>query len=401
MKNLTIKHTAALIAFMCFVSVLCVAPQAAFAQPTADAPIDFAMRTDVVGGAPMYYIDVAAVHDQAYQSVNITYPASLYINYPASLSSVWDISSSTGVETITASFILKTGTRSAGELKADLESVFFTLADHAAFPSAGSRITIQASASRVTTFQDADGFLHYYTFVPCTTVNWFEAYNLAKTTYMQDPRYPDDPSRRLQGYLATITSGAEQAKIYGDIAKECGWLGGTRMLMRHDGAPILDPPSLSLGAVFDETYITNAIDDPNTTETQYWYWANGPEAGNIFYLKPKLAGDGAGTPDSGTETANNVPSGFNGWEYFSFWKEHEPNNNVINEPPGEYVLQFAFEGSERWNDYNHANLQDVYGYYVEFGGYLGDPKASEFIKLLSPCSAGTGERRPLFPRRSL
>ena len=369
--------------------------QVSAVNATLDNPVLFKVSGSIVSGAVQYGIGVLDIYNQTYQSFNITYPAELNINYPTSgagnLTTIWNISGSSGSGTKTTTFIIKTGTRSAAQLQADLQSIYFTLANPPdGFPPENSKVSISASATKVTAFVDDNGYVHWYTFVANTSANWLTAYNSAKNSYMQDPRYPDDPARQLQGYLATITSQAEQDKVYNDIATECGWLGGTRMLIRDNpgsdnGAaakPILDPTSLiSIANQFNYYYRTNTGPATTNTDTQYWYWACGPEAGQIFYTQPRASVSGARTPNPATETAYNIPAGFTGWAYYSYWTSGEPNNSDSSARDGgrggEYVLQFAWSGSPRWNDYSHANQSAIAGYYIEYGGYPGDPKADE------------------------
>ncbi len=391
MKNHLARGAAVIIAFLCMMGIVCVPPNTAYAAATADAPIDFAAIGVMDGGVPTYYIEVEEIYAQAYQSINITFPSSFTISYPDSLKSVWSISHSASEDYVTTTFIVKGTARSADGLKTELESVTFKLADPVRFARERSQITIQASSSKVTTYQDESGYLHYYTFVPSISVNWLEAYNEAKKSFIQDPRYPDDPDRKLQGYLATITCQAEQDKIYNDIATQCGWLGGTRALSRSSGGPILDWDSLPADiGKFGENFITNSGPNYDDAITQYWYWADGPETGKIFYTKARREDPGARTPDPATETLDNIPEGFFGWEYYSFWASQEPNNlhstPYDGGPGGEYALQFAWSGPN-WNDYSHANPLHINGYYIEYGGYPGGPKADELIKLLNPSSA--------------
>lgn len=375
-----------LVALVCVLGGMNTSNQVVYAaEPTIDNAVIFTVRGSVEKetGLVQYHIYVDGIYNQTYQSFNITYPQELKINYPSSYTNTWAISESAAKNTKTTTFIIKTGSRSAADVKSDFEKMYFTLVNPPdGFPPEGSKVAIQASSTKVTAYQDGDGYMHYYTFVPSTETNWLNAYNAAKKSYMQDPRYPEDPSKRLQGYLATITSQAEQDKVYYDIATQCGWLGGTRMLYKSNGKPICDEESVPAAAnQLNNNFITSSGTGSDKTSTTYWYWADGPEAGSIFYGKACASHSGTGTPNPQTETKDNVPENFKDWIYYSFWTGGEPNNsdgtNRDGGSGGEYALQFAWRGA-RWNDFNHANLGgNIKGYYIEYGGYEGNPKATE------------------------
>ncbi|MCL2804095.1 MAG: InlB B-repeat-containing protein, partial [Micrococcales bacterium] len=377
--------------------------QALAAEPTVDNPVLFTVRGSMVSGAVEYRIVVTGVFDQTYQSFTVTYPEELKLNYPGTITSAWNVSESQGTGTKTHTFIIKTGSATATELSTHLENMHFTLANPPdVFPPESSVVSIQASSSKVTAFVDPEGYVHYYTFVPNSTITWLQAYNAAKASSMQDPRFPGDPTKRLQGYLATITSHDEQKKVYNDIATYCGWLGGTRLL-KSDRTPILDDSSIS------ET-IGNYVGNNGTPPANYWYWADGPEAGKVFYIGATYNSTGTAgtenrydgrTPVEGTDTVPPAGTAFNGYTYYTYWGNTEPNNYVSAGQPninnfGEYALQFAYSGAShppgytpasqgdnylppaaRWNDFPNVGSGTVLGYYIEYGGYPGDPKADE------------------------
>lgn len=195
-----------------------------------------------------------------------------------------------------------------------------------------------------TSWIDGDGKTHYYAFIPEMTApgkNWFEAYNGAKSlTY-----------RGLTGYLATITSLEEHNFIFDNIAKEPGWLGGTRGRFKSNGKKINDESTIS-------TTVSPAVYDVFQDQ---WYWANGPETGNEFYI---------GKHWSGASTPPGAYSGFG---------PGEPNNNWYDND--EYCIQFAKAGVKDWNDLPGGLGYEASfnkGYYVEFSEY-GTQKEKEEV----------------------
>ncbi|MDR0861186.1 MAG: InlB B-repeat-containing protein [Oscillospiraceae bacterium] len=304
MKKFINRAMALLISGLMLFALLPATPARA-AVTTVDNPIMFAVRGSVVDGTVKYNISINDIFAQSYQSFTVIYPAELTINYSA-LATVWTLTSDTTGSPRNLTAIIKSGSRTAAQLKTDLESISFTLAETDKFPPDGSTVSITADKEKVTLYQDAEGYLHFYKFVSGAT-NWFNAYNAAKTATMQDPRFPDDPTKVLHGYLATITSEAEQMQVYSAIAKDCGWLGGTRMVKTGTGTPkIKDDASIATAA---------SSFDTGTANGKEWYWADGPEAWTVYNIT--TAGYAAGGPayqyyPSGMTT---VPS--NAWSIYN------------------------------------------------------------------------------------
>ncbi|MBO1308555.1 hypothetical protein JZO70_20440 [Enterococcus sp. 669A] len=189
-----------------------------------------------------------------------------------------------------------------------------------------------------TSWIDGDGKAHYYVFMPEFTApgkNWFQAYNSAKKM-----KY-----RGLTGYLATIMSEEEHNFIFDNIAKEPGWLGGTRGVL------------VNQTKINDEMTVPQRVEDYNINQDE-WYWANGPESGNVFFV---------GKTRTGSYTPPNAYSAFT---------PTEPSNHNSEE----YALQFAQLNNKYWNDlpgnwtYDPRNLK---GYYVEFSEYGGQTESEE------------------------
>ncbi len=173
---------------------------------------------------------------------------------------------------------------------------------------------------------------HYYEFIPLIDVRWTEAKVLAEgLTYYG-----------LQGYLATLTSEAEN-QIAAVQTNNFGWIGASDLANEGD-----------------------------------WRWVTGPEglenggAGRSFWL-----GNGASL---GGAAVNGEYSNWNG--------TNEPNNAG----PEHYahVTSPNVGGIGTWNDLpdpaaGGGDYQSK-GYFVEYGGMPGDPdlELSSSTKLLAP-----------------
>lgn len=158
---------------------------------------------------------------------------------------------------------------------------------------------------------------HYYVYIN-TMKAWSESYNAAK-----ELRYLG-----RQGYLATITS-EEENSILTNISKEGAWSGGTRALL--EGNRINDI-NLIDGSKLDVLTTSSAV----SGDDKDYYWACGPETGNL--LK----------------------------DIYTNWNTGEPNNSSNNEA----YAQINFGAAGNWNDLADKP-SGIKGYFVEFGGYDG------------------------------
>lgn len=292
MKKLWKRVPALLLSVVLLFSVFPLTPPAQAATPTQENAIVFKVVGSVDNeGVVKYQIVVDGVYDQTYQSFTITYPKELKLdeNILKNLSSTWIVTNTDSTDPRSCTFIIRTGTRSANDLKSDLESIFFTLEKADVFPPDGATVAITASQAKTTFFMDEQGYAHYYEWVPFHLddngvpqhngatakedyLSWWDAYNNAQGKSMQDPRFPDNPSRKLQGYLATITSQEEQLRLYSAIADWSGWLGGTRQVL-SSGTKLQDTPNIPNSASGYYLYGTNQ---------DKWYWADGPEAWTVY-----------------------------------------------------------------------------------------------------------------------
>lgn len=196
-----------------------------------------------------------------------------------------------------------------------------------------------------------DGKRHYYAFIP-EVETWMEAYNRAKTMSY----------RGLTGYLATLTSEEEHDFVYDNIGRTFGWLGGTRLRVTTPAGGRINDESHISPDIAQYTHAVGTASD--------WYWANGPEAGTVFFDKPTFA--------EGGKSPAGVYNGFNNVDNNSGSARSEPNNGGI----GEFVLQFAQANETKyWNDIPYNGTANVAGFYIEFSEYGGQTEGDEVTDL--------------------
>ncbi|MFW6290308.1 MAG: C-type lectin domain-containing protein, partial [Mariniphaga sp.] len=199
-----------------------------------------------------------------------------------------------------------TGQGSAAELQEAIRNVFYE-------NTSGNPVTEFRSIS--ISLLDADYLPetgHFYRFIPQVDIAWDEARDAAaELTYYG-----------LQGYLATITSEAENDFIWTKI-DGLGWIGAT---------------------------------DKDNEGT--WEWATGPEAGTVFWQG----------------NASGAPVGDN----YSNWSEGEPNDNYGEDYA--HINQDSNKEDKTWNDLRiggdgiPGSAYRSQGYVVEFGGMPDDPE---------------------------
>ncbi|MDE6568707.1 MAG: hypothetical protein K2K70_13395, partial [Lachnospiraceae bacterium] len=191
---------------------------------------------------------------------------------------------------------------------------------------------------------------HFYGFVD-TMVTWESAYKYTKTADFHG----------VKGYLATITSRAEDRFIYSNWGSlnsygYRGWIGCTR-------AKLADDSNYS-----DADTKWKPLDKINAagidlTKDFVWRWVSGPEAGVEFGYQNHAYGQthrDDGKYDGGFVAKNGM---------FSNWGN---SNNVEPNGGGETDEAFGYYGQYeegRWNDYDASQ---TLAYYIEFGGNPGD-----------------------------
>lgn len=203
-------------------------------------------------------------------------------------------------------------------------------------------------------------------------VSWPEAYDLAKQQTFNG----------MKGYLMTITSDAENKFVYDQVFKDKkdpqgrsgpdyvgSWIGGTRVLPKNG-------------------YDRNTWDWSKNDSQQFWVWACGPEAGQVFYTKAIYRDDDDHSYRADgmySSWSNPVDCRENGIP-IAYADDYEPNNqntnnhktstnyNTATSTPCEYYTQYT--GRYVWNDahekYRKDSTQDrwrVHYYVVEFTPY--------------------------------
>jgi len=207
-----------------------------------------------------------------------------------------------------------------------------------------AQIGINLNTTRIVPRDHEDGTTHYYKFVP-GNYDWYTSYNLAK----------QETYNGLKGYLMTVTSKEENEFITSSLDMYPGWLGGTRH-KNKDKTKINDV----------DTVIGN-YKEYDYSEDE-WYWANGPEAGEVF--------------SKGKTGQVSIPGAY------SKWATGEPNNAMgySGEPKDseEAALQWGINVKEgTWNDLSPTftfSPNWIQGYFVEFSEYNGQVVTPEVNK---------------------
>jgi hypothetical protein len=183
-------------------------------------------------------------------------------------------------------------------------------------------------------FYDANSG-RYYKYVS-TGTGWIAARTAAESTYLFG----------LRGYLAEITSSAENSFIANETSASNIWIGATE----------------------DETTRTNYSGSSYSgADGQKWIWQ-----GAVATPLPSSSGGSAGN------TGNSVTG------VFSSWASGEPNNDS---KPGQDCAVTNWSGSKgNWND-----LQCGYstGYLIEFGGRSGETSTASTVTLTQTVNAQT------------
>ena len=204
---------------------------------------------------------------------------------------------------------------------------------------------------------------HYYGYISDSYSSWKQAYTTAMSTDFCD----------VKGYLATLTSRAEDRFIYSTFGGPTkGWIGCTRV-ETTDGIYGTETPNWGELKTFPEDYSVADVDTPQDGFT--WRWVSGPEAGQKFGFQNHYCGDRLTSYNEGGFVTN--ANTFSNWRNNS---DTEPYNAKI-EPngggPGGNTNQdeaYGYYGEDeygRWNDHQDGNGK---AFYIEFGGSEDDDK---------------------------
>lgn len=210
---------------------------------------------------------------------------------------------------------------------------------------------------------------HYYMHVPDDGIDWLPAYNAAKGFYFMG----------MRGYLATVTNTAEN-QLLTSINSQPAWGGGTRLL--KSSAVINDDGSLNIGDDTNGHGYSGTLGDftlDDHSNADYWYWADGPEAGQKFYSKAETSENGTALPVTVDGHQIDYPQPWAGGS------TGEPNDGGVTYPASsgtEQCLELNDINSNcdasvggLWNDLSNKSSQsgdyEVHGYFVEFSNYLG------------------------------
>ena len=162
---------------------------------------------------------------------------------------------------------------------------------------------------------------HYYEFVAASNISFTNAKTAASARNYFG----------LQGYLATVTSAAENNYIASKLSVDA-WMGAS------------DEFSQINAATGTTTFANQAASEGK------WHWISGPEKGTQF-------------------SNGNFPSTVAVGGSFINWNNNQPDNFINLEHYGQFYGSSVPAG--RWNDLALTDL--LAGYMCEYGGMAGDP----------------------------
>jgi len=246
---------------------------------------------------------------------------------------------------------------------AQWQALFRTVTIASTTASATSRDVTFSLSSAVP--NKVSGLDHFYEFVSASRINWATA----------NSRAADKRLFGLQGYLATITSAAENDFIVQKVTGTA-WIGATDEWKHINTA--------CGSSVFSTQGVTNGT-TPGGAEG-HWYWVTGPEKCTNF--------SNSNTP------ATVVPGSYMNWD------KPEPNN--MGGEHYAHILSWT-KPAGRWNDLADSGGSGSYastGYVVEYGGMAGDPVVSISgsrsvaiqSRTVTPSATGNGSISPATPQ---
>ncbi|MDR1018211.1 MAG: InlB B-repeat-containing protein [Lachnospiraceae bacterium] len=317
-----------------------------------------------VGAVPSGY--------QGYSSISIMYPKKFKLNYNTPTG--WNIYTSGNANVDYKSISINFSNENSTNIENffSSSSTYFTLLATGDYPnSADAKVQVTLDTISTAQYIDNKGNPHWYKCVP-NTVTWYQAFNRAR-----DMEY-----KGLHGYLATITSIEEQYFIFNTISNSSGWLGGTKGDFKDENGKLHMISEFKTGKISEDiSKYPYSSSDPN--KKWYWYWADGPERGTVFY-------EGALYKSNNGEKGkmrDGVFSFFSNNDTFDKYKDNPIQLPILysGEPNIAYenCLQFAqVSYTRRYASWNNLAADDpsVESFYVEFSGTASDLKSSSVFE---------------------
>jgi len=241
--------------------------------------------------------------------------------------------------------------------------------DSSGTASTGTRSLIFSLSNRIP-YNHADGSVHFYDYVDRNDITFNDARTEASSN-----------AKRLfglEGYLATITSAAEQAYIEPKI-DGFGWLGACDRLENNTVQGFCGVTASEVSALaqrpFSSTYPAVFVYGEGEG---YWYWVTGPErldymfrdTGNCTVTELNSLRRNSDAAKTYPRSGNTFDDRGSDQPYRNF-SRCEPNNYTLSPNNiAENHLHFYRDGT--WNDFPN-NSSSIHGYLIEWGGMPGDP----------------------------
>ncbi|MBQ6070555.1 MAG: hypothetical protein IJK85_02260, partial [Bacteroidales bacterium] len=238
------------------------------------------------------------------------------------------------------------------------------------------------------------GSEHYYQLVKFTeddkNLTWYDCYTRARNM-----RYLG-----RQGYLATLTSEGED-KFVTRLTQGVAWIGACRVR-----------PTGQSGQYYNGWHTedeANPITADNWRNGNYWYWACGPEIGNMLLPMVKAPAEAQGNPNWYKTITNDA-----GQVVYSNWNDGTPEPNDSGHEGFLTILKNMGNGCARhteqfsWNDrrykanaandaeteWPHDNGYQPEGYLVEFGDKIKGNEADDVFTFAVQGHGGVGTFNP-------
>ena len=233
--------------------------------------------------------------------------------------------------------------------------------------SSGSTRSLIFSLSNNIPYDHPDGADHFYNFIAKDGVDFDDALDEAKSDAKM--------LFGMRGYLATVTSQAEQDYIEPKI-NGYGWLGGCDRLENTDIRNRCDVTETEVNNLTQRPFDNTTGASPYSQGEGYWYWVTGPE--RLDYIMQDTGNCSTGihnkqktypTPSQAGQSTGNTDNKTGSDQSYTNFASCEPNN-YLHSTLGENHLHFYSNGT--WNDYTY-NDSSIQGYLIEYGGMDDDP----------------------------